>query len=92
MDEPSRPRWRKKWVAAGAVALLIVAYPVSVGPAAYCVERGWLSNRLFAAACAPALNALPSGSAARAEYATYLNWWLELAGEHDGHREFWMFP
>ena len=40
--KPSKPRWkRKRWIAAGVLALA-VCYPLSAGPAAYAVGRGWL--------------------------------------------------
>ena len=43
-DAPRKPFWRRKrWIAA-AVLWLVVAYPLSLGPAFYCVGRGWLSD------------------------------------------------
>ena len=39
---PRKPFWkRKRWIAA-AVLWLVVAYPVSEGPALYAEYRGWI--------------------------------------------------
>jgi hypothetical protein len=43
MAEPQRSPWwkRKRWIAA-IVVWLVITYPLSIWPAAYAVERGWL--------------------------------------------------
>ena len=53
-----RPRWaRKRWWLATA-AVLLVAYPLSVGPTAYCHGRGWCPDALLEAAYAPLILAV----------------------------------
>ena len=90
-----RPRWGKnRWRAAAAVAVVITppfACLGAIGPAAYCVERAWIPDELFAATCSPLLNALPNRFPGRSRYWGYIAWWLALAGKHDGHQEFYMF-
>jgi hypothetical protein len=49
-----------------------------------------MSPPVFAATCAPALNALPKGASLRYTYFRYVNWWLKLAEKHDGHREYYI--
>ena len=45
MDETPKRRWyrKKRWWAAAAV-WLVIAYPVSLGPACYAVGRGWVGQ------------------------------------------------
>ncbi len=76
---------------AAAVAVLVSAYPMSVGPAAYCVERAWISDAVFGAVFSHPLNALPPDSAVHAWFISYVDRWLDLAGKHDGHRELYIF-
>jgi hypothetical protein len=41
-------RIRRRWLAALAL-WFVIAYPISVGPAHYCVGRGWLPVRVLKA-------------------------------------------
>jgi len=63
---PRRPWWKRKrtW-AAGAVwmAAVPVLYALSMGPAVYCVGRGWLPADTVLGAYAPAAWAAQLGGA-----------------------------
>ena len=51
-EKPKRPRWRKKrWIAAGLL-WLAVCYPLSIGPAVYAFNRGWMTPAIEATATA----------------------------------------
>jgi hypothetical protein len=94
-DPDDKKRWfRSRQAKAVVVALILVTlplgYPLLVGPAAYSLERDWISSPVFAATCAPALNALPRGSSLQYTYFRYINWWLRLAEKHDGHRYYYL--
>ncbi len=56
MAEPQRaPGWkRKRWIAAAAM-WLVIAYPLSIWPAAYLVGRGWLPAATASVAYAPVI-------------------------------------
>jgi hypothetical protein len=90
--EPKLPHRRKRrLVAAVAVTagVLPVLYVLGGGPAAYGVERGWVSPAGFSA-FTPLLRFFrpgldnPAGNA----YAGYVAWWVELAAEHEGREAF----
>jgi hypothetical protein len=46
-DAPRKPFWKRKhWIAA-AVLWLVLAYPLSAGPAACALGRGWIANSAY---------------------------------------------
>jgi hypothetical protein len=57
-DKPRRAWYRGKRTWAALALWLLVAYPLSIGPAEYCVERGWLAGSA-ASYRAPAFRLLP---------------------------------
>jgi hypothetical protein len=71
--EPKRPLWREKRTWAAVAAIAVVTYAASLGPAWYCLERGWIGRPVFDAYSAPfdAFN-------------EYREWWGDLARRHDG--------
>jgi hypothetical protein len=52
-EPPGRPWWRRKWVWAALALWLAVAYPLSLGPVAYLVGRGWITKTQATAVYAP---------------------------------------
>jgi hypothetical protein len=71
MDQPNRPWWlKKRWWAAGAV-VAVAAYMASLGPAAYCEARGWLS------ATAADRIRVPADL-----YVAYVEWWRQRGWSH----------
>lgn len=94
-NDQRRNWFRSRHAKAAALAFIVVTlplgYPILVGPAAYCLERDWMSPTVFAATCAPALNTLPNGSSLQITYFKYIDWWLKVAEDHDGHRYYYIF-
>ncbi len=79
---PRRPFWkRKRWIAALALWLL-VAYPLSVGPIAYAMERGWISQATAEAYAHPIEIADDAAEAVGDAYQAYVNW-CEDVGDRD---------
>ena len=90
-DETDRRphRRRKLWRLAFALCLASpIVYVLSGGPAAYSLERGWMSGRAFEATYGPLLSASPQGTAHGEAVAGYLAWWLSLAGRHEDRRPY----
>lgn len=52
---PKHPLWKRKWVWAALALWLVVAYPLSLGPVAYMVGRGWVSKTQATAVYAPVI-------------------------------------
>lgn len=80
-DKPRRPLYRRKRAWAAAAVWLVVGYELGVGPAAYCVRRGWLSpqvvfDRLYAYPLLPDSWGEASGLWA------YNRWWADLGERH----------
>lgn len=84
MNEPSvRPFYkRKRWIAAG-VLWLVVAYPLSSGPVAYCWDRGWLPNGVYQTLYWKPLSLLPLRTNGMTGYPLYVQWWVDLAHDHE---------
>jgi hypothetical protein len=80
----ARSWWRKKrWWA--AVALwLIVAYPLSVGPANYAAARGWVPEGWVVTAYAPVQSAAQQPWLME-PYVRYVMRWRIAAYEHEGY-------
>ncbi|HEX6986253.1 MAG TPA: hypothetical protein VF170_12805 [Planctomycetaceae bacterium] len=64
------------------VVLLATAYPLSAGPAAYAVGRGWLALPLKVYVSLDV--ALKSWPEAERLYYSYWIWCIELGREHSG--------
>ncbi len=58
MDEPKpkRPWWKRKQTWAALVVWLAVGYPLSAGPAAYCLGQGWIVYPVYRTAYAPLID------------------------------------
>jgi hypothetical protein len=74
--EPRRPWWKKKRWAAALVLWLLVAYPLSAGPAVYAVARWWLPGQ--ALAVYSPIFALVSLKESQS-FGNYLGWWIHRA-------------
>lgn len=74
-----RPWWTKKrWHAAFALWLLL-GYPLSAGPAVYCVDHWSLTGDLYDAAYKPVWRLLSLWPPLLDHYIEYLGWWSDLA-------------
>lgn len=68
-------RWNR-WIGILAVPLMLVAYPLSVGPVVWLYEKGYMSDSLAETVSMAYLPVtLAAESSPAAEYA--LNWYLE---------------
>lgn len=89
MDEPKpkRPWWRKKrWWAVGLL-WLAVAYPVSIGPAAYLAVRGVASYETYNTIYRPMDRWFFGTRWSELCYAEeYVTWWVRLAERHSGNK------
>lgn len=85
IEMPKRPWWRqKRWWAAGALSL-VVAYPVSAGPAEYCAMRDWLPRPVYSTAYRPVLGWAGGRLALDPNlFGRYMTWWWRLAQRHEG--------
>lgn len=75
---------RRRWWVSGFCAVLVpVCYVLSVGPAAFVVERGWLSQGIAETLYRPCLLAVERGwfRALGVEKALdgYVRWWVDQA-------------
>lgn len=96
-DSADRAWWRRKRFAIPLTLLLLSAYPTSVGPLAYAVERGWIPIAVAETYWVP-LARLPDAaerlntwcddrvSQAWNRYEDYLEWCRRL-GERDRKSE-----
>lgn len=79
MHEPKKRWWRKKrWAAAFALWLLVL-YPLSVGPAGYAEQRGWLPTKPLSLFYAPVIVAAAAVEPRGGLYSAYLSWWGDLS-------------
>ena len=92
MDTPEKPKrtwWRKKrWrVVIAAWLLLPVAFPLSIGPALYCLHRGWIPgegfdpSRRIIAFYRPVDSAV-LGTPFAKPFNRWQVWWAELGSRH----------
>ncbi len=78
---PRRPWWKKKrtWASGVLWLMLPVAYLLSMGPAVYAHERGWLPLRAIRVAYAPAImwrdNRMPVIGPAQDSFRDYVAAW-----------------
>ena len=75
----TRESHRRLWPIVAVVVLLFI-YPLSVGPFAYMVERGWISGELRSEVYSPlwlVVGLLPSFG-----IEDYYWWWYELGRKH----------
>lgn len=83
MTEPCRPRWKKKrWWAAALAVWLFVAYPLSVGPVAYVMERGWITQATAEAYARPIEAADDAAETVGDAYQAYVNWFEDVGDRH----------
>lgn len=87
--EPTERSWqkkRKRWIAALVVLLLVVAYPASIGPAAYLSVWGVISYERYNAIYSPLVWFFhgPLGAALHTE--EYVLWWVRLGERHSGNK------
>jgi hypothetical protein len=80
---PQRPFWkRKRWIAA-AVLWLVSMYPLSLGPAFYCVGRGWLSaGDDVATAFYKPLVYVARWTGQHDRIGDYGKWWMTVGDRH----------
>ena len=81
-ETPPRPFYkRKRWIAAGLI-WLVLAYPLSSGPAAYAIRLGWIDPTggvvAFWSPQAPACY----WTGGIDHYADWSRWWSRLAIRH----------
>lgn len=82
MTTASLPFWKhKRWIAAG-VLWLVVAYPISVGPIAYAVERGWILQSTAETYVKPIEAADDAAEAIGNAYQAYVNWCEDVGYRH----------
>ena len=80
---PRKPFWkRKRWIAA-AVLWLMVAYPLSTGPAAYAIERGWIAPFGRVNAIWLPVMTVCERIGMMPRYIRWCQWWSDLARQHD---------
>jgi hypothetical protein len=79
-SKPKRLRWRTTLLASVAILLMIVAYPISAGPAEYFATRGWLPFPV-SPVYSPAFRTLKE-TPAYDPWREYLWWWTCRANEH----------
>lgn len=72
---------RKRWIAVG-VLWLVVAYPLSIGPAAYCVSRGWVSEQVVVVAYLPVLHLSSAAGMLGEPLIDLARWSDELGQQH----------
>jgi len=83
---PRRPWWKRKRTWAAVALWLVVGYPLSMGPVAYCVGRGWVADATVEPFYSPigrlfeALEAAPQ--LAFEWFTSYLDWCLETGERH----------
>lgn len=89
MEAPKRPWWRRKRVPVVFAALVLAAYPVSLGPVHYFAARGWLSrpvSQVLGAFHEPLTGWCYNmervyGTPTHSVLLAYVVWWREFAGE-----------
>ena len=81
-EDRCRPWWKRKRWAAAAVMWLVVAYPLSVGPVAYVMERGWISEATAEAYVWPIEVADDAAEAVGDAYVAYVNWFEDVGDRH----------
>jgi hypothetical protein len=80
-ETPRKPFWkRKRWIAV-AVLWLVVMYPLSVGPACYSRNRGWLGPE-FWNVYLPVMIAIESIPGLGPSYDAYIHWWSGMGTDH----------
>jgi hypothetical protein len=73
-EKSKLPPWKKgRWWAV-AVVFLLLSYPALLGPLRYCDGRGWTPPTLWQVLWAPF----------NWYHDSYLQWWMDLAWEHEG--------
>ena len=75
---PRRPWWKKKRTWAAVTLWLVVAYPLSAGPAQLAVARGWVSVREYLAFYAPLGPAVRATDAGNRWFTAYGEWWWRI--------------
>jgi hypothetical protein len=78
---PSRPRYWRKKIWAAAALWLAACYPLSVGPACYGRNRGWLGPD-FWKIYVPIMRAFDGVPGVGASYDAYIHWWSRLGADH----------
>jgi hypothetical protein len=88
MGEPGtkRPWYRRKRVWAVVALWLLVAYPVSEGPACYAARRDWITADACFRLYAPMLRNVPDEWFDGYHRREYVTWWVDLAGRHEADR------
>ena len=81
-DTPRRPWWRRKRTVAALWLWLLVAYPLSVGPVAYTMERGWIAEATAEAYARPIEVADDAAEAVGDAYQAYVNWFEDIGDRH----------
>ena len=76
-DEPKlRRRWT--WYLAAVIALLLVVYPLSIGPAAWLVQHEYIPSRVARTVYMPLTFLLRQSSAIENLYGRYLELWVDF--------------
>ena len=88
-DRHRRPWWKRKRWAAVFVLLLAVAYPASIGPAAFATVSGYLPYRTYAGIYGPLTPFAMSRWWVRLGMEEYVAWWIRLAERHSGNDFRW---
>ena len=84
MDEkPEKKRRRSGVLSALLVATVLILYPLSEGPAAYCVTRGWLPHSVFVAYLPWAWVTERFPERIQQCRGNYVLWWMTLAYRRD---------
>ncbi len=81
-DTSRRPWWRRKRTATALVLWLLVAYPLSVGPAAYATQRGWITQATAEAYAWPIEAADDAAEAVGDAYQAYVDWFEDVGDRH----------
>jgi hypothetical protein len=88
-ETPKRPWWRKKRWATPLALWLLVAYPLSIGPAGYLSHRGWLRPETATAFCRPIEWLLPRRGPAQRRFSGSL--WVSVRQDNPRTRWFWAY-
>ena len=79
---PRRPFYRReRWLAAGML-WIAAAYPLSVGPVAYVMQRGWITQATAEAYVWPIEAADDAAEAVGDAYQAYVNWFEDVGDRH----------
>jgi hypothetical protein len=80
---PRRPWHKRKRTWAAVAVWLVVAYPLSVGPANYAAARGWASIPLLKTAYTPVFLAAVALDPSRSgSFIVYVDWCGDLGQRH----------